>query len=119
MTENRWHDRASCKGLDYVFDYDDMERTDPATRKLLRKICSTCPVFEECLQDTIKYSDEYTFRAGMTPRERKVFFTKIGNKSWKAKQQAVIDKRNAIQPPHKPGGVMFSRGCRCSDCSLY
>lgn len=83
-----WLEQASCRGLHEDFDLDEGDRA--ATREKLvrlRKICADCPVFEQCLRDTLMFSDEYTFRAGMTATERKKLMRKTGELSWDKKQE--------------------------------
>lgn len=92
ITEARgdWLQRASCVGLYDFFDVDEGDRTiNGVTLKTLQAICSECPVYQECLNDTLFYADEYTFRAGMLPTERRKLMRKIGELSWDKKQEVL------------------------------
>lgn len=68
-----WTDQANCHGLWEVFDMDYTGSEDNSFVNLLpvmRKICNDCPVKQQCLEDSMLFSDAYGFRAGMTSRER-------------------------------------------------
>lgn len=96
----QWHDRAACKGLSEFFDMDSGEASIPRDElAMMRKICASCPVLEECLADTLHFSDEYTFRAGYTPSERKRLMRKLGIPSWTRKQMDTL----------KVGALWYSR----------
>lgn len=86
-----WWEAAACKGLSEFFDMDRGEASIPISDiQFMRKICKSCPAFDECLDDTLKFSDEYTFRAGMTPTQRKKLMRKLGIKSWTRKQMETM-----------------------------
>lgn len=90
---HQWTEQAACRGLYEFFDLGDNGMVEGGVElKQLRKICSECPVFEQCLNDTILYSDEYTFRAGMIPAERRRLTRKIGNLTWEKKQEILGDR---------------------------
>lgn len=85
-----WLQRASCVGLWDFFDVDEGDLTiNGITLKTLEKICAECPVFQECLNDTMFFADEYTFRAGMLPTHRRKLMRKIGELSWDKKQEVL------------------------------
>lgn len=95
MIEPNWWDSASCKGLWYEFDQDtetNTARIKPEDTDQLRKICAQCPVRESCLEDALIHSDEYTFRAGFTAKERQQMMKKLGIQSWTRKQIAILEK---------------------------
>lgn len=95
-----WWESAACKGLSEFFDMDSGEASVPRDEILMmRNICKGCPALQECLADTLYYSDEYTFRAGMTPSERKRLMRKMGIPSWTRKQMATL----------KSGAIWYSR----------
>ncbi len=84
-----WMSAAACQGLWEYFDFDRYERESDIARtelNMLRRICDSCPVKAECLEDTLLFSDTYTFRAGMTPRERKDLMAKLDIPTWERKQ---------------------------------
>jgi len=84
-----WMKQAHCAEMYDEFDLnEENERKVPAEKiKLLRKICEGCPVKQECLNDTLLFSDEHTFRAGLMPSERKRLMSKSGELTWDKKQQ--------------------------------
>jgi len=88
-TSRDWMKQAHCAEMYDEFDLnEENERKVPAEKiKLLRKICEGCPVKQQCLEDTLLFSDEYTFRAGLMPTERKRLMSKTGELSWFEKQQ--------------------------------
>jgi len=90
--QKRWYDRAACKGLSEFFDTDCGDNSIPQDQlTLMKKICGSCPVIEECLQDSLDFSEEYTFRAGLTASQRKKLMRKLGIKSWTRKQMETMD----------------------------
>lgn len=117
VAEEKWYDTLpSCRGMEDLFDFDHDGASNPPELPLLRRVCAQCPVFEQCFEDTMFYSDEFTFRAGMTPGERKRLSKKIGNKSWIKKQMEVLQQRKAA--PHTIGGQAWREGCNCFKCSF-
>lgn len=85
-----WWEAAACKGLSEFFDMDRGEASIPNSEiQFMRRICQGCPALNECLADTLHYSDEYTFRAGLTPSQRKKLMRKLGIVSWTRKQMAI------------------------------
>lgn len=70
MKDTHWTYWAACSGLGELFDLDTPKDRGAPHLRLLKRICDSCPVFDECLADTLKFEDEYTFRAGMSPIER-------------------------------------------------
>jgi WhiB family redox-sensing transcriptional regulator len=90
--EKLWYERAACKGLSEFFDTDCGDSSIPHDQLvMMKKICAGCPVLEECLADTLHFSDEYTFRAGMTATERKRLMRKLGIRSWTRKQMQTME----------------------------
>lgn len=87
-TREEWTMQASCVGLYDFFDADYKQELPnyKETYPMMQQICASCPVFEQCLQDTLLYSDEYGFRAGMFAKERKALMRKLGTMTWEAKQ---------------------------------
>lgn len=60
-----WRDRAVCKGVDpHIFWRDDLW-------SIAASVCDTCPVDEQCLEAGYDEYDFSTFRARMTPEERR------------------------------------------------
>ena len=68
MIEDRpkWQTLAACIGKPEFF-FDDMKRTQVSKAK---KICSTCPVIDECLEYAIS-ADEFGVWGGKTMNERR------------------------------------------------
>ena len=58
----RWQDRAACFGKsDLFFDADRWIEA--------RRLCLSCDVRDECLDDGLARGDFETFRAGFSPKE--------------------------------------------------
>lgn len=89
--DTTWMQAASCLGLWEEFDLNEKREKDipGAKRKMLKRICGECPVKVECLEDTLLFSDEHTFRAGMMPSERKQLMTRLGIPTWDQKQKII------------------------------
>ena len=66
-----WRQRAACRGLDVNFFYPEKFTGRPQT-VLARKLCFTCPVKDECLDDALATHDKWGVRGGMSPNERRV-----------------------------------------------
>jgi len=68
-----WHEYASCRGHDLnVFfpEYNGGEKGFATARK----ICQSCPVIAECLDNQLRlesFEDQWGMFGGRTPRERK------------------------------------------------
>jgi hypothetical protein len=69
MIDLKWHEGASCKGhTTDTFYLDEFENTEAINR--LRRLCKTCPVFEECRDHSLTW-EAFGFWAGMTESERR------------------------------------------------
>lgn len=90
-----WKYAASCQGLWDYFDLDEKREKDipTAKRNQLKRICESCPVKQECLEDTLLFSDEHTYRAGLMPSERKRLMVKLGIPSWDRKLKLLREWR--------------------------
>lgn len=86
-----WTSQANCLGLWEFFDadYKGELQNQQETYRIMKEACDTCPVFEQCLNDTLLYSDEYGFRAGMFAKERKALMKRLGTMTWEAKQKVL------------------------------
>lgn len=96
-----WWEQAACQGMNPMFDLDrdDYESTDESralelgavvgsgrtmtrqmkmVERMCLRICSECPVRQECLDDAIKYRDTHTLRGGMTARDRTELMKRMG-----------------------------------------
>ena len=84
---DRWWLRASCRGMDtdIFFAPEGLDKGRPRRRAgstyydRARTICKRCPVRAECLKDTLTGPaayDEYGFRGGKSPGERKLLTTR-------------------------------------------
>lgn len=116
--EEKWYNNPTrgCVGLTEFFDYEEESRYNSEETRMLRRICNECPFKQECLEDALEYSDEYTFRAGMTPSERRVLMRAMGIPSWEEKQKA---KGNNIRiHAHGFGKAAWFYGCKCVKCGL-
>jgi Transcription factor WhiB len=71
-----WHDKAACKGQDTSdFFVDEFEQPEIIAR--LKRLCSTCPVFEQCLDHAVMW-EEFGLWANMTESERRVHKRRLG-----------------------------------------
>lgn len=96
-TRQEWTDQANCHGMWEMFDMDD-EGSDKVWKgnvDLMRKVCNECPVRQQCLDDTMLFSDTHGFRAGMTARERNYLRLKsrdaIQSLTWLQKQKLLAE----------------------------
>ena len=86
-----WNGKAPCRGRAHFLWYPPMESKDPnAWYEMGRVMCSTCPVWEDCLE--YGQGERWGKWGGLTPKERKKPSTTHG--SW----------------------IDFRRGCRCPVC---
>ena len=69
MIEDRpkWQTLAACIGKPEFF-FDDMKRTQVGKAK---KLCSTCPVIDECLEYAITEKIDHGVWGGCSERERR------------------------------------------------
>ena len=113
-----WKDEASCIGLWEDFDLDEEGTPDKHKVATLRRICNECPVREKCLEDSLEYSDEFTFRGGMTPTERNKMMRLLGIPNWGRKQQNIRNLKRLSELKHGAGSPRWSAGCNCKVCTL-
>lgn len=88
--ERRWLHRGSCRaGVDperfFVSGGNQLNRTPSATTQAAwnqaKKICSFCPVLQECQRDTL--GEEYGVWGGRDEHERYLARKRIGRGEWK------------------------------------
>jgi hypothetical protein len=116
--DENWYDTLpSCRGLHELFDFDGKWKTHNSNEtNMMRKICASCPVINECLEDTLRYGDVHTFRAGMLPSERLRLMRKLGLKTWDEKQEEFRKER--AKRVHGFGKQAWSEGCKCKKCKF-
>lgn len=70
-TDDRWMDRAACRGLTYLFFPLTAERPQARQRReaLARSICAGCSVQSEC-RDFARENHEYGLWGGESEDER-------------------------------------------------
>lgn len=63
--ETKWRVHAACKDkpVELFFDENSVQQA--------KRVCHTCPVRVECLDDAIKHDDMYCVRGGLTDKERR------------------------------------------------
>lgn len=66
-----WYKRAACIGLGDLFDLDTPRDRGAPHLRLLKSICDECPVINECLQESLEFEEEYGFRGGLSPDQRR------------------------------------------------
>lgn len=76
-----WHALAACLDnpdeKDVFFNSSDDNNYTHTDAYRAKQICSTCPVFNECLRHAVTVREEYGFWAGTTMRQRKTLFKRI------------------------------------------
>lgn len=114
--DEKWYDTLpACRGLHETFDYDNMKASYNSHEvQFMRRVCASCPVKEQCLEDTLRYGDVHTFRAGMIPSERLRLLRKLGLKTWDEKQEE--KRKAALQRVHGFGKQAWTEGCKCKKC---
>lgn len=65
-----WTSKASCIGLEPMFDYEKRDVQNKELMRIVRNICGSCEVQQECLADALAFDEQYTIRGGLTPTER-------------------------------------------------
>jgi WhiB family transcriptional regulator, redox-sensing transcriptional regulator len=68
---SHWSERAACAGTPLDLWFPPVGKSDKRAEAI--KICSTCPVRDECLTDAMRVEDRYArfgIRGGLTPRKR-------------------------------------------------
>lgn len=103
-----WAAQASCRGT-YP---DTWFSTDPATVKVLLRVCATCPVIDECLRDAIdiETSAEYIYgvRGGLTVGQRRAMVA--------AQNGTTSDPRCGTYAGHRAHKRLGSEPCQpCRD----
>jgi hypothetical protein len=78
MNPNNWRRKAACAGKDGDLFYAG-EREPKAVQEA-RGICNTCLVRTACLTAAYVEGDEWSIRAGTTPRQRNAYLRKADGK---------------------------------------
>ena len=95
-TNTDWTSKANCKNIDTELFFpastqetgnntDEETISISETRKIVNKLCKTCPVRLECLNDAMTYEKKYYgyrhgYFGGYSPRERSRL---EANKEWR------------------------------------
>lgn len=70
MSNTSWTAQALCRGSNVNFFFPDVGVSVKQT-EAIRKLCSTCPVQNNCLELGLEaQNDEFGFFGGKSPRER-------------------------------------------------
>lgn len=88
----------------------------------LQRICSTCPVWEDCLAEALRMND-IGYRASTTTKQRRKFFAELLTPS-RASSGVLVPSRSRGSdvdrtPTHARGSGSlnsYRRGCRCDEC---
>jgi WhiB family redox-sensing transcriptional regulator len=67
--EERWRERARCRGLGYELFFPESEEAPEAEEA--KAICAECEVAAQCLAYAVAAKEEYGIWGGMTARERR------------------------------------------------
>ncbi len=72
MTIEHWTDLAACRGVDPELFYP-ISATGPAVEQVTKakKVCSGCPVTEDCLNWALRAGEPVGIWGGTTPEERR------------------------------------------------
>ena len=63
----RWQERALCAQVDPEAFFPDKG----ATTRDAKRVCQSCPVRSECLEDALRHNEGFGIRGGLTERERR------------------------------------------------
>lgn len=66
---NDWRADAACRGLGPSLFYAD-GKDDQALAPAARRICATCPVADDCLDEALAGNELFGIWAGTSARER-------------------------------------------------
>jgi WhiB family transcriptional regulator, redox-sensing transcriptional regulator len=68
-----WRDMAACSGMDtnIFFSQDQAATGEPERISLAKRVCSGCPVRNDCLDYALKINDAWGLLGGLTPQERR------------------------------------------------
>lgn len=104
----RWTLRASCRSVDperfFVAGTDPAKPPSPAAKAAwdeVKKICSFCPVLEECRRDTL--GEQYGVWGGRDERQRYLLRTKMHKRAAKWPQEERIAWSREIAKLHNGG----------------
>jgi WhiB family redox-sensing transcriptional regulator len=64
-----WRDRASCLGADTEAFFADGQGSH--VPEAVKRICRSCPVRQECIDDALVSRDQWAIRGGVAPRDRR------------------------------------------------
>jgi WhiB family redox-sensing transcriptional regulator len=64
-----WREQAACQGMDTDLFYPT-EESD--LKPYIRLICARCPVRVECLNESMRVSEDYGVWGGYLPRTRQL-----------------------------------------------
>ncbi len=96
---HEWQDNAACKGKTALF-FPEPGKNENRTARA-KKICRTCPVYEDCLAHVTYNIERFGIWAGMNVKERSKHRAKLG-----------------IKLSSVPNGyrTKWESGCRCHIC---
>ena len=70
-----WTTRAACAGRDTEDWFPEDRKTigeEIESSMLAKRLCQSCPVKAQCLEDAFTMKDEYGVRGGSTPGQRRM-----------------------------------------------
>ncbi len=78
MEQSRWA-QAKCKGLADLFIDPEVETHAEKRRRVAeaKKICHTCPLKDQCLDEAFRVKDSKNVWGGMTARDREEYYRKV------------------------------------------
>lgn len=118
--------RAGCRAPEVTATANDWtpEYEEEQVPARLREICAACPVWQDCLTESLRMND-IGYRASMTTRQRRQYFAEIVASIRPTSHKVTVPARTRSlgdpdrTPTHPVGdGSLnsYRRGCRCDEC---
>lgn len=84
VDENEWRNRAECRGLDNAMFFPLSD--DPSATRPAKKVCSTCPVQDDCLSFALETGQPAGIWGGLAPSERRRLLLRLYKQGWSRSQ---------------------------------
>lgn len=86
-----WKLSAACAARGVDADIFHAGERNPIAVEQARTVCDRCPVRTQCLVSAYREGDDWSIRAGQTPRQRRAHLRKAGNNIALAVAEALND----------------------------
>ena len=80
LDDYKWRERAECRGLDNAVFFPLSD--DPAATRHAKRICTTCPVQDECLSFALETGQLAGIWGGLTTTERRRLLLRLYKQGW-------------------------------------